>query len=504
MALPKEEKKIVAYALLIGLILWVIDAAIESITKPEVQFIPSVLTDVSMSEFVERSIILVFCVLLGFALAHFLGKQRKLSREREGLIRAVSDATNGIAITDPLDRFIYVNEAYARIFGSAVSSIVGKSCRELTSSSDDAGCFDEIHRALHDPSIGVFDGELSIPRREGGMVLVELRAKAFWTEGEYQGFICVMTDITKRQQIEYDLVRSNRFLNTIFDSIHDPFIILDRRLRIVRVNKAYADLKGHTAEALIGRSCYEATRSASAPCGDCVVQKTLASGDPCAKEKMVTQDDGTEEWFQIFTYPIKDDESTVTHVIEYIRNITAQKRTEQALEHSIRKLEIFSSTDVLTGLLNRRVLLARLQAEIDRAQRYDSSFALLFCDLDYFKEINDTYGHQAGDVVLREIAAVLTKSVRTCDIVGRYGGDEFIVVLPETSLEGAQDVAERIRQSIGQARLPFDRSASRLSVSIGITGFVPTDSAADDLIARIDNALYASKKAGKDRIYTIP
>jgi len=213
---------------------------------------------------------------------------------------------------------------------------------------------------------------------------------------------------------------------------------------------------------------------------------------------------GAEEWIEIYTYPIIDEQREVSHVIEYVRNITDRKRADEQRQLFIQELEMLSSVDALTGLLNRRMLYDRLRHEIERVRRYKVDLALMFCDLDYFKEINDTHGHKVGDEVLKLVAGILKKSLRTSDIVGRYGGDEFLVVLPQTSLKGAHDLAERIRETVQEMRYEvYEGQSIGTTMSIGVTYYTGGETDVDALINRIDTALYVSKRAGKNQVYSL-
>jgi two-component system cell cycle response regulator len=168
------------------------------------------------------------------------------------------------------------------------------------------------------------------------------------------------------------------------------------------------------------------------------------------------------------------------------------------------RLEQLASTDDLTGLLNRRALMERLTAEVDRAARYEHELVLLMIDLDHFKQVNDTYGHLVGDHVLREVAFLLLSEVRTVDIVARYGGEEFVVVLPEQGMDGGTVFAERVRERLAGTAFSAGivDGGVRMTISVGIATS-PSDNipSADELIARADEALYRAKAAGRDRVH---
>jgi two-component system cell cycle response regulator len=163
------------------------------------------------------------------------------------------------------------------------------------------------------------------------------------------------------------------------------------------------------------------------------------------------------------------------------------------------RLEVLAHTDSLTHVLNRRALMSRLSAEVDRARRYDSPLSVLLIDLDHFKDVNDTHGHLIGDEVLSETAALLQRTIRSVDVVARYGGEEFVVVLPETPQAGAVRFAERIRTLIDQQE--FGSLRLKCTVSIGVAWF-PSEGvdSVDDLLLRSDAALYRAKAEGRNRV----
>jgi two-component system cell cycle response regulator len=190
-----------------------------------------------------------------------------------------------------------------------------------------------------------------------------------------------------------------------------------------------------------------------------------------------------------------------------IRAAVAAIRRAQALEMTRadnRRLEELATTDPLTKVLNRRALLDRLNSEVDRARRFGSSFSLLLFDVDHFKQINDTAGHLAGDMVLRTLGGLLEEAVRKVDIVARYGGEEFVLILPQTAPEGGVIFAERLRERI--AAHPFHvggEAPVHLTVSIGIASFPsPRVASTEDLFARADEALYRAKSGGRNQVRT--
>ena len=174
--------------------------------------------------------------------------------------------------------------------------------------------------------------------------------------------------------------------------------------------------------------------------------------------------------------------------------------TEQQLIERNQELLQLASTDILTGLANRRVIMQRAQAEIRRANRYQKDLAVLMLDIDHFKKVNDQYGHAAGDKVLTEFAALCQRNIRDTDLAGRYGGEEFFILLPEIDLQTAILSAERLRLAV--AEHPFTLSSGeqlQVTCSIGIAMYLPQQDNLDKLLLRADQALYQAKHQGRNR-----
>lgn len=168
--------------------------------------------------------------------------------------------------------------------------------------------------------------------------------------------------------------------------------------------------------------------------------------------------------------------------------------------HSI--TEHYSLTDSLTSLNNRRYLDRHLQEEFDRATRYGRPFSVAMADIDDFKKYNDSYGHQAGDILLKDLARIMRKLARKTDMVIRYGGEEFLVVLPETDTQAARAFAEKIRAAIESYKfvLPDGTRSSKVTVSIGIAAFPEDGATVSDIISKADALLYDAKNRGKNRV----
>ncbi|HJV64890.1 MAG TPA: diguanylate cyclase [Geomonas sp.] len=191
--------------------------------------------------------------------------------------------------------------------------------------------------------------------------------------------------------------------------------------------------------------------------------------------------------------PIRDQQGQIVSIF-----ITVQDVTEYVMYEY--KLVELSRLDPMTKLLNRSHLDLVLQEELDRARRYDKALSVVMIDIDFFKSVNDTYGHVRGDQVIMKIASLLKDTVRRIDVVGRYGGEEFCCVLPETTAENACLLAERLREVVADTELEVEGERLRITISLGVAEQGPDCQTLDKLIQLADDALYASKRNGRNRV----
>ncbi|MFO7896741.1 MAG: GGDEF domain-containing protein [Candidatus Cloacimonadales bacterium] len=169
-------------------------------------------------------------------------------------------------------------------------------------------------------------------------------------------------------------------------------------------------------------------------------------------------------------------------------------------KYQIKKLTQQSVTDPLTQLLNRRAFFQHLERELEVSRRYETSVSLIYIDLDNFKTINDTLGHQAGDKVLKTTSQILTENTRNSDIIGRMGGDEFCIILPQTTAQAAQIVYEKLSET---TRLLFQRNRWPVSLSAGIIEFYDKELSGEVLVNKADELMYKAKNSGKNKFETI-
>ena len=200
--------------------------------------------------------------------------------------------------------------------------------------------------------------------------------------------------------------------------------------------------------------------------------------------------------------------SEVGYLTEVFNDMVARLRQGReelaAINETLRQknfeLHEISIRDSLTGLYNRKHLMETLEKEVNRSQRHSHSFAFLVIDIDHFKKYNDTYGHLAGDEVLRRLASVFTESIRSSDYAARYGGEEFIIILPETGTEQGVEAAERIRNKVAEEKFGAEGESIKVTISVGVASYPENGEDAESVIRTADAALYEAKELGRNRV----
>jgi diguanylate cyclase (GGDEF)-like protein len=192
-----------------------------------------------------------------------------------------------------------------------------------------------------------------------------------------------------------------------------------------------------------------------------------------------------------------------TSARETLQALANQLAVAMANARAVRQLEEMATTDGLTGCLNKRALLDQMEQKLMAAQRFGRKLSLIVTDLDHFKAVNDTYGHAAGDRVLKELGGVLRRVKRETDLVARFGGEEFCVLCEETDARGAQLLAERVREELANTEVATELGPLKVTASLGVATFPDHASNAADLFVQSDKALYEAKNRGRNQVCTV-
>ncbi len=262
---------------------------------------------------------------------------------------------------------------------------------------------------------------------------------------------------------------------------------------IVYVNEAFTKLTGYASEEAIGRSPRFLQGEGTDPESLRVIREALAARRPVRHTILNYAKSGEACWLDLNIVPLITEQGWTSHFAAIQRDVTLEVQREQELAER-------ASTDALTGAHNRQGFLERANHEIDRAKRYDEPLSLAALDFDHFKSINDTYGHPAGDAVLQGFSEKCHSILRSTDVFARIGGEEFVVLMPNTSPNAAYATLERVRQTIAATPVQWNDHSIQCSVSIGIAEYVPSDSTIEAVLQRADAALYQAKADGRNCI----
>jgi diguanylate cyclase (GGDEF)-like protein/PAS domain S-box-containing protein len=269
---------------------------------------------------------------------------------------------------------------------------------------------------------------------------------------------------------------------------------LDRRH--IAVNRTYCRVLGYDRDELIGMPVsaviHPEDRGDESHYRDRLISGEIENH---SAEKRYVRKDGRVIWVNRTVSLVRDHAGEPLYFLRVVEDVTQRKYLEQ-------ELQALAATDALTGLSNRRSFMARLEEEHARIGRFDNvRVAVLMLDLDWFKRINDTCGHAAGDEVLRHVARLIREEPRRVDLCARLGGEEFAIILSGAEPEAARDFAERLRCKIAAASIAFEDRSVGVTVSIGISAMLPGDAAADVSLSRADAALYRAKRNGRNQVW---
>ena len=282
------------------------------------------------------------------------------------------------------------------------------------------------------------------------------------------------------EKVKQEIVKSEGIIAAIGDGIS----IQDTDYIIVYQNKIHKKIFGNR----VGEKCYEAYQLRDQICEGCPVAQALKDG----KIHTVQWEHHTKrgaKYLEITASPLKDEKKKPIAGIEVVRDITRRKQTEE-------ELEILATTDKLTGAYNRTKFQEIIEREIARVKRFDTKLSMIIFDIDHFKEVNDTYGHNFGDHVLKTLAHIVQDNIRKMDYFVRWGGEEFMIISSETDVQKAYALAERIRIIIEDKRFKNNR---KVTVSFGVTEFKKSDTE-NSFIKRADDAMYKAKSKGRNRV----
>lgn len=380
----------------------------------------------------------------------------------------------------------FCNRACAELCGLTQQQAVGRRLDELLSrgerAAEHAALLDAVWRTGHNGPAGDW-----IVRTPDGRERWVYSTTVPIFHGELGQVFCMDVDITSRKHAE----RTLQLAAQVFENSRDAILLTDGRRRIVSVNRACAAITGYDDAEMLGQPLPLHRTGVEDEAFLREVWTQLEAVDHWQGETWSRRKGGDAFPAWLSLTAIRDGHGQVSNFMAILSDISERKRSEEHTRH-------LAEHDYLTDLPNRVLLLDRLSLALSTARRKGSMLALLFLDLDRFKPVNDTLGHQVGDALLQEVAARLLHCVRKVDTVSRQGGDEFVIILADIGgIDHAAHVAEAVRQAIGQP-YRIGEHALRISASIGVSIFPSDGDDIDTLVKNADVAMYHAKEGGRD------
>ena len=404
------------------------------------------------------------------------------------LLAIFNNTGDPIFIKDEHFKFVLVNDACCRFFGMPEDQIIGSTLAEKFPDQEIEGFF-AIDKKVLKEGKEILCEETVTPKGAKPKRVLTRKNRFIDHNGKYF-IVGVVHDITQRQQIEEKLKRAA----SVFTHAHEGIMITDASAKITEVNESFSRITGYSAEEVQGRNprIFQSGRHPpefyAAMWGQ-LVAKGYWDGEIWNRRK-----NGEIYPLMLTISAVKSKEGVIQHYVSLYSDITSIKEYQHQLEHS-------AHFDLLTNLPNRVLLADRLSQAMLQCRRHQLSLAVVFIDLDGFKQINDNHGHAIGDELLIAISDRMKKALREGDNLARIGGDEFVAVLTDlTSTESAEPVLKRLLLAASKP-VTVNGLMLQVSASIGVTFYPQDDVDADQLMRHADQAMYAAKRAGKNRYY---
>ncbi len=426
---------------------------------------------------------------------------------------ALEAAANTIVITDNNGIIEWANSAFESLTGFDPDEVIGRNPGPLLKSGKQSP---EFYKDLWGTILSgnIWHNELVNRRKDGNLYFEEMTITPLRdADNEIRHFIAVKQDITERKKVEASLIESEKEYRALFENMPIGLYRTSADGQILDANTALINMFGYPdRSSLLAMKAGDlyAKPELNNKFKEVISLKSMLS----AFESEFRRYDQQIFWAEDYVHVIRDESGTPIYYEGSLINITDRKKAEDDLRRANRELEIAHSelqkmfeheqglarTDSLTGQTNRRYFFELATREFTASMRYTRPLTIILFDIDGFKQVNDTFGHSIGDNVLIQVARSTAEQVRDVDVLARYGGDEFIILLPQTGAEKAFLIAERIRECVASKHLETENSGLAVTLSIGVAEikYAPKDEMIEDVIRRADLALYQAKKNGRN------
>ena len=431
-----------------------------------------------------------------FAIASDISEKRE-AEQRLSHYQVIVDASSEmLTLIDLNFHYLQVNNSYLEYHAVTREQVEGHSIADLWGEE----IFDTRIRPLIER---VFAGQLvkheewlDFPAKGRRYCKISCRP-VHATSGKIEMVVVSISDMTGLKRSEEALRATEQRFRVLAEFAPIGIFEADGNGHNLYSNRCFCEMVGRSAQALLGEGWVDVIHRddrASVARGWYETAQLQQEQWHC-KARLIDAD-GQIRWFNSLARRYKGPQREETRYIGFLIDITEEIEHQQLLELKNRELEHLSTTDLLTGLPNRAHIEQLLDREIHRYERYGTGFGLIMLDVDHFKQVNDRYGHDVGDRVLQRIAALIADHTRVSDCAARWGGEEFLILCPNTSLEGVQQLAEGLCKRIEQTDFPV---VGQRTCSFGVTAIYPDDQA-QTLLKRADDAMYQAKKGGRNQV----
>ncbi|MBH0330178.1 hypothetical protein ABH14_10300 [Brevibacillus brevis] len=423
-----------------------------------------------------------------------------LLREKDGELNMVVneladvkyalDQSTILAITDHKGIILRANEQFCRISKYERSELIGKDHRILNSGYHPKGFFKEMWSCIR--SGQVWRGEIRNCAKDGSYYWVDTTIVPFKNQaGEIYQYLSIRSDITDRKQMEDELKRSEEKYRIIAENTSDIISIINLDGEFLYLSPSHKRVWEHTVPDEEIHNLFEWIVEDDRDIFAYAIQHAFSTRKEYMVECRINTQRNDVIWTESKINPIMDEEGNVTKLLLITRDVTDRKQSEETIHH-------LAYHDALTDLPNRRMYVQQLSKEMMQAKRFQSSLAVLFLDLDRFKDVNDSFGHDVGDMLLIEASKRLQACLKPGDVVARLGGDEFTIM--QNQLLDRNEATALAEQIMYQLQRPFelDGHVFNVSCSIGIALYPQDGDNPEDLLKRADTALYTVKSRGKN------
>jgi diguanylate cyclase (GGDEF)-like protein/PAS domain S-box-containing protein len=389
--------------------------------------------------------------------------------------------------------FVYVNPGLAKMLGYPVNELIGRAFIDFIAANDQALVW-ERHRARLSGESVPDQYEITLKNADGSLIFCSISTSLSENPQGHTVAIGSVRDVSQQKAELAALEASKGELKSIFDELPDVFYRTDMQGIITMISPSCYDIIAYRQEEMLGTPMsdyYESPEDRQK-----IVQAITDGGGKATKvEAGLRHKNGSIVWISTNAFVRYDSNRQPVSVDGVARDISERKRMEDQLTE-------LSRIDGLTGVYSRRHFWDKSEAVIDVMRRYQRPASMMMLDLDLFKNINDTYGHHVGDLALIAFIKACRQEIRESDVLGRLGGEEFALMLPETPIQNAQVLAERIRAATAAIEIPAGSHRVSFTVSIGVVELNAGDQSLDCVMDRADRAMYQAKQRGRNQVIT--